>query len=91
MIQRKEIHVSGRVQGVYFRVFTQRQANALGLVGSVKNLADGRVQIDAQGEEEALNLFVNWCNTGSPLSKVTSVEVTPKSELLSSTTFDITR
>jgi acylphosphatase len=70
-----KITVTGKVQGVYFRKFTERKANELGLKGVVKNMANGSVYIEAEGEENVLKAFVKWCHEGSPYSKVDSVDV----------------
>lgn len=67
------IFVEGKVQGVYYRASTAKRAGALGLVGWVKNLADGRVEIHAQGEADALEDLVRWCHKGPVLAKVTKV------------------
>lgn len=52
---RKHIYVSGRVQGVGFRYRTLSYAQVLGLTGWVKNLEDGRVEMELQGTEEEMN------------------------------------
>lgn len=52
---RKHIYVSGRVQGVGFRYRTQYFARGLGLTGWVRNLDDGRVEMELQGTEEEMN------------------------------------
>lgn len=70
------ITVKGRVQGVYFRVFTEQKAKSLGIKGHVKNLPDGSVYIEAEAPSEVLDAFVKWCHKGSPLSKVEEVSVT---------------
>ncbi len=49
-MRKVKILVSGRVQGVYFRLFTQNKAKHFGIKGSAKNLADGRVEIIAEAE-----------------------------------------
>ena len=54
---RKHIYVSGRVQGVGFRFRTQHLARGFGLTGWVRNLDDGRVEMELQGPEEAINLL----------------------------------
>lgn len=54
MIVRKHIYFSGRVQGVGFRFQACRIARSLGLTGYVKNLWDGRVELEAQGEERVV-------------------------------------
>ncbi|MEY8351889.1 acylphosphatase [Lachnospiraceae bacterium 54-53] len=52
---RKHIYVSGRVQGVGFRFRTQYYAKGLGLTGWVRNLDDGRVEMELQGTEEGID------------------------------------
>jgi acylphosphatase len=69
-----KIIVSGKVQGVSFRYYTQKQAQKLGLVGYVKNQVDGSVKIIAQGEKPNLDKLKNWCFSGSPYSSVKNVE-----------------
>jgi acylphosphatase len=71
---RKRVLVSGRVQGVFFRAFTAREGKRLGLAGWVRNLADGRVEVLAEGEPEPVEDLVRWLWKGSPLSRVDAVE-----------------
>jgi acylphosphatase len=66
--------VSGRVQGVYYRGTCVRKAEALGLRGYARNLADGRVEVLACGQPAAVEAFVSWLWQGSAASKVTAVE-----------------
>lgn len=66
--------VSGRVQGVFYRGSTQKRAEALGLTGWVRNLPDGRVEIVAEGNPEALQQLYDWCHDGPPAARVTEVE-----------------
>lgn len=76
-----QIQVNGKVQGVWFRASTQRKANELNIKGIVKNLANGDVYIEAEGEKNALEDFIKWCHEGSDQSRVdnvTTLEVTPK-------------
>jgi acylphosphatase len=65
--------VSGRVQGVFYRATCVRKAADLGLKGFARNLADGRVEVLACGDEAAVTAFVGWLWEGSPASKVTDV------------------
>lgn len=58
MIKQARIYYTGRVQGVGFRFTAQALANTLGVLGWVKNLSDGRVEVAAQAEEEALKEFL---------------------------------
>ena len=68
-----QIQVSGKVQGVWFRASTQRKANELNIKGIVKNLPNGDVYIEAQGEEKDLEYFKKWCHEGSDHSRVDNV------------------
>ena len=69
--------VSGRVQGVFYRATCVRKATALGLKGFARNLADGRVEILACGDDAAVTGFIAWLWEGSPASKVTDVATEP--------------
>ncbi len=81
---RVHLFVHGRVQGVFFRKYTRDTARKLGIKGWVRNLPDGRVEIIAEGTKEALEQLIYWAkNEGSPLSRVTHVDVQwepPKNE-----------
>ena len=59
-----DIRVTGVVQGVFFRVSTQRAATERGVSGTVRNEPDGSVFIEAEGDESALDDFVEWCKRG---------------------------
>jgi acylphosphatase len=72
----KKCLVGGRVQGVFYRATAARRAQDLGLSGYARNLADGRVEVLACGDDAAVSAFVNWLWIGSSGCKVTSVEVT---------------
>ncbi len=75
------IIVSGRVQGVYFRAFTQKQAQKLNISGYAKNLSNGDVEIVAKGEKSLIEQFINCCHKGSILAKVNKVKILqPSSE-----------
>ncbi len=67
--------VKGRVQGVGFRIFTRTQAQVLGLSGSVENLADGRVEVVAEGHREDLELLLVRLRTGPAHAEVEDIEV----------------
>lgn len=69
------ITIKGRVQGVGFRYNARRQALALGLDGFVKNIPDGTVYIEAEGNPTALNELVNWCQEGPSGSRIIDVKV----------------
>ena len=73
--RRVRVFVSGRVQGVFFRAETHRQALKLGLSGWVRNLGDRRVEAVFEGEKAAVSAMLEWCETGPSLSRVTGVEI----------------
>jgi len=68
------IHVYGKVQGVFFRANTQNKAEALGIFGWVRNEPDGSVYIEAEGSEEQMKEFVDWCQHGPTYARVEKVE-----------------
>jgi acylphosphatase len=67
--------VIGKVQGVYFRAYTQEVARKLGLTGRVRNLPDGSVEVIAVGNEETIDELIRLLKRGSPGSNVTNVEI----------------
>ncbi|HEC95565.1 MAG TPA: acylphosphatase [Euryarchaeota archaeon] len=73
----KQVHifVSGRVQGVFYRANTRKKAKELGIKGWVRNLYDGRVEITAEGKEEDLKKFIEWCKKGPELAFVENIKV----------------
>ncbi|MBN1674108.1 MAG: acylphosphatase [Kiritimatiellae bacterium] len=74
MNRRVHLLISGRVQGVCFRMYTQNEAQQLGVAGWVRNRDDGRVEVVAEGDEPALAGFVDWCRHGPPYAQVTRFE-----------------
>lgn len=73
-------HVTGRVQGVYFRAHTARHASSLGLIGYARNLPDGRVEVLAGGEPAAVEALLKIVAQGPPMAEVTGVSVTELDE-----------
>lgn len=73
MIRRKFL-VSGRVQGVFFRAACKDEADRLGVKGYARNLRDGRVEVVAEGSEDAVEQLARWCHAGPPRALVTKVE-----------------
>jgi len=65
--------VHGRVQGVYFRDYTYRQAISLELTGWVRNLSDGTVEGLFFGKDDDIKKMLQWLETGSPSSKVDQI------------------
>ncbi|MGZ8907485.1 MAG: acylphosphatase [Methylobacter sp.] len=75
-MRKVKILVSGRVQGVYFRLFTQNKAKQFNIKGSATNLPDGRVEIIAEAGSLAIEKFVKWCHKGPITARVDHVEIT---------------
>lgn len=69
------LKIIGRVQGVFFRSEAEEKARSLGLTGWVRNTSDGAVEIVAQGEEEPLHKFIEWCHKGPDRAHVENVVV----------------
>jgi acylphosphatase len=66
--------VEGRVQGVFFRASTRQQAQALGLRGYARNLHDGRVEVLAVGDVQAVERLEHWLKQGPPAAHVERLE-----------------
>ncbi len=67
--------VFGKVHGVWFRDSTQQEAVNLEITGWVKNIPDGTVYLEAEGEENNLKTLEKWIHIGSPLSRVDRVDL----------------
>ena len=72
---RAHLIISGRVQGVFFRVETMEAAQRHKVNGWVRNLPDGRVEAVLEGPAEAVNQTIEWCKHGPPRSRVDDVRV----------------
>ena len=71
----RHVRVAGRVQGVFFRAWTQQQANELGVTGWVRNCADGSVEAHLAGEEGAVGQLIDRLRDGPPSAVVSNVDV----------------
>jgi len=69
------LKITGRVQGVFYRQSTRQEAQTLGLLGWVRNLADGSVEALVAGSEPAVKALIDWCQGGPPSAVVDNVEV----------------
>lgn len=67
--------VQGRVQGVFYRASLQKQAQALGLAGWVRNLRNGDVEFHAEGNSNAVDRLITWASAGPPRAKVVNLEI----------------
>jgi len=74
-MERVRLKIYGRVQGVFFRANTQKEATRLRLKGWVRNTEDGAVETEAEGEKKSLETFVAWCRKGPSSAEVSKVEV----------------
>jgi len=71
----KNIRISGRVQGVGFRYSARSMASFIGINGFVRNLPNGDVYIEAEGNLRQLEDFITWCRQGPPRAKINVVDV----------------
>ena len=71
---RAHVLVLGRVQGVGFRAFAARAATRLDLSGGVRNLEDGRVELDVEGRRSVIEALIRELKTGPPAAHVTRIE-----------------
>jgi len=83
--------ISGRVQGVCFRLETQRTAKQYGVFGWVRNKYDGTVEAVFEGEDNAVASVLEWCKRGPALAIVGSVDVTWQDYAGEFDNFDIRR
>lgn len=74
MIKHCVIKVYGDVQGVNFRYYAKQKAEELGITGYVRNSSNGTVDIEAEGESQALEQFIAWCRQGPKFAQVADVE-----------------
>jgi acylphosphatase len=72
---RVHLVVTGQVQGVWYRESCRRVADRLGVGGWVRNAADGRVEIEAEGSRRAVEALVEWARRGPDRAEVTGISV----------------
>ena len=75
MRTRRTVVVRGRVQGVFFRSSTKKQARAVGVDGWIRNRPDGSVEAVFEGAPEAVEALVAWCRQGPRSARVDDVQV----------------
>ena len=71
------ISVSGRVQGVAFRYSAQSLANNLGLKGFVRNMSDGSVYIEVEGQPHNVDAYIEWCRKGPSRAEIENIFINP--------------
>ena len=72
---RAHVIIRGRVQGVFFRMETQKAAQLYGVSGWVRNKADRTVEALFEGDKKSVDLILEWCRKGSPPAKVEKADV----------------
>ncbi|HEU5036779.1 MAG TPA: acylphosphatase [Nocardioides sp.] len=75
-----DLTVTGRVQGVSFRAYAEREAARLGVAGWVRNEPDGSVAIHAEGDRDAVEAFVRWSYAGPRFAHVDHVDARPAAD-----------
>jgi len=75
MVKHQNITISGRVQGVGFRFSARNAANIYGIKGNIKNLVNGDVYIEAEGNEDQLNQFIKWCYDGPKYAIIENIYI----------------
>lgn len=73
--RRARLRIHGRVQGVFFRESTRREAERLGVHGWVRNQDDGTVEALVEGEAARVQQLIDWCHRGPPSARVDQVVV----------------
>ena len=89
--RRVRLRIRGRVQGVFYRDSTQREAQRMGLRGWVRNRSDGSVEAIAQGPPERVAALIDWCHEGPPLARVVEVNVIEESGDVDEPEFEVHR
>jgi acylphosphatase len=82
------IKITGRVQGIGFRFSAMQVAYRYEVKGYVQNLKEGAVYIEAEGEEENISRFLQWCRSGPLGARVDNAEIT-EGEVKDFKSFDI--
>lgn len=89
MKARAHLYIKGKVQGVFYRAFTQEVADSLGLTGWVRNLPDRKVEAVFEGKRELIEKAVVKCKEGPIYASVTDIEVTWETHLENFSDFTI--
>jgi len=74
------LRMAGRVQGVFFRAWTEQEAKKLGLAGWVRNRRDGSVEALLSGPPEAVDEMIGRCRQGPEAARVDDIEITPSDD-----------
>ena len=88
-MRRVRITASGTVQGVFFRAAASDEARRLGLTGWVRNTDDDQVEAEAQGDEQAVERFVEFCRAGPDQAQVNDLTVDDLDPVADEADFDV--
>ena len=79
MNENKAVHaiISGRVQGVFFRMETRQAAERFGVNGWVRNCPDGTVEAVFEAAPEKVDQMIDWCKKGPPMASVSDIRIEP--------------
>ena len=80
--------ISGKVQHIGFRFMAMQAAYKYGVFGFARNKSNGTIYIEAEGEEENLNNFVDWCKVGPVGASIKEIEMV-EDEMKDFTSFDV--
>jgi acylphosphatase len=87
---RAHVIISGRVQGVFFRMETMHAADRLGVLGWVRNRSDGTVEAVFEGDQAQVDAMLSWCQEGPSHARVTDVKIDWEKYAGEFTRFDVT-
>ncbi|MCP3951391.1 MAG: acylphosphatase [Desulfobacterales bacterium] len=87
---RAHVIIHGRVQGVFFRLETQKAARQFGVTGWVRNLSDGNVEAVMEGSAAAVDALFDWCGRGPRLARVDKVDIIRASYVGEYDSFEVT-
>lgn len=90
-MRRVKVLVTGRVQGVAYRASTATAASAHGVTGWVRNLPDGDVELEAQGDDAQIDALLTWCKKGPPAARVAKIISEPIAVIPGETSFQVRR
>lgn len=90
MVIARNVEVSGRVQGVFFRAWTVEQAERLQVNGWVRNCPDGSVEAHLEGDEGSINWLIDLIGDGPPSARVANVRVR-EADVEGATRFEVRR
>ncbi len=79
MNEKKAVHaiISGRVQGVFFRMETREAAERFGVNGWVRNCSDGTVEAVFEAASAKVDQMTDWCKKGPPMASVSDIRIEP--------------